>query len=149
MIHSPITDDTILVIDELTGKKTKRLGKLLLTCSVRELYNDLIIDVNNGGLKDVWNDNKLLVSETSLRFLLPDQLKKFTARYQQMYGCEYSIIIKQLQAHGVLFIAIFPIHMSESDLKLYIADIPINLPLFIPIFFFLDQSSSHHFCFFT
>ena len=97
VIHLPITYDTILVIDELTGKKPKRVGKLLLTCSIKELYNDLIIDVNDGGLKDVWNDNKLLVSETSLIFLLPDQLKKFTARYQKLYGCEYSIIIKQLQ----------------------------------------------------
>ena len=48
MIHSPITDDTTLVIDELTGKKIKRVGKLLLTDSVRELDNDLIKDVNNG-----------------------------------------------------------------------------------------------------
>ena len=72
VIHSPITDDTILVIDELTGKKTKRVVKLLLTCSVRELYNDFIKDVNDGGLKDIWNDNKLLVSETGLKFVLPD-----------------------------------------------------------------------------
>ena len=48
MIHSPITDDTTLVIDELTGKKIKRVGKLLLTDSVRELDNDLIKDVNDG-----------------------------------------------------------------------------------------------------
>ena len=82
VIHSPITDDTILVTDELTGKKTKRVGKLLLTRLVRELHNDLIKDVNEGGLKDVWNGNKLLVSETGLSFLLPDQLKKFTPSYK-------------------------------------------------------------------
>ena len=39
VIHSPITDDSILVIDELICKKTKRVGKLLLPCSVRELHN--------------------------------------------------------------------------------------------------------------
>ena len=72
MVHSPITDDTILVVNELTGKKTKRVGKLLLTRLVREFYNDLIKDVNDGGLKDIWNDNKLLVSETGLKFVLPD-----------------------------------------------------------------------------
>ena len=53
VIHSPITDDTILVIDELIGKKHKRAGKVLLTCSVRELHNDLIKDINDGGLKDI------------------------------------------------------------------------------------------------
>ena len=85
VIHSPITDDTVLVIDELIGKKNKRAGKVLLTCSVRELHNDLIKDINDNGLKDVWNKNKILVSETSLRLLLSDQLKKCTPRYKQMY----------------------------------------------------------------
>ena len=80
MIHSPITDDIILVIDELIGKKIKRVCNLLLTCSIRELHNDLIKDVNDSGLKDAWNDNKILVSETDLSFLLADQLKKFTPR---------------------------------------------------------------------
>ena len=67
MVHSPITDDTILVVNELTGKKIKRVSKLLLTCSVTELNNNLIKDINDGGLKDVWNDSKLLVSETGVR----------------------------------------------------------------------------------
>ena len=82
MIHSPITNDAILVTDELTGKKTKSVGKLLLTRSVRELHNDLIKYVNEGSLKDVWNGNTLLVSGTDLRFLLPDQLKKCTQSYK-------------------------------------------------------------------
>ena len=46
MIYSPTTDYTILVTNELTRKKTKRVVKLLLTCSVRELHNDLIKDLN-------------------------------------------------------------------------------------------------------
>ena len=57
----------------------------------------MIKDVNDGGLKDVLNENKLSVSETGLRFLLPDQLKEFTPRYKQMCECECCIIIKQLQ----------------------------------------------------
>ena len=39
--YSSITDDIILVIDELTSKKTKRVGKLLLTFLVRELHDGL------------------------------------------------------------------------------------------------------------
>ena len=54
----------------------------------------MIKDVNEGGLQYVWNDNKLLVSETALRFLLPDQLKKCTPKYKQMCGCETCINIK-------------------------------------------------------
>ena len=97
VIHSTITDEKILVEDELIGKKTKRVGKLLLSCSVREVHNDLITDVNDDFLKDVWNENNLLVSETGLRCFLPDQLKKFPPLYNQMCGCECCIIIKKLQ----------------------------------------------------
>ena len=53
--------------------------------------------MNEVGLLNVWNDNKLLVSETALRFLLSPQSKKFTLRYKQMCGCETCIIIKQFQ----------------------------------------------------
>ena len=68
MIHSTINDDNVIVVDETIGKKSKRVSKLLLRCSIRELHNDLIKFVNEGGLHNVWNDNKLLVSEISLRF---------------------------------------------------------------------------------
>ena len=53
VIHSLINDDTIIVVNEITGKKTKRVGKLLLRCSVRKLHNDLIKDVNEGGLLNI------------------------------------------------------------------------------------------------
>ena len=39
----PITKDTILVRDKLTGKKTQRVGKYLIRISIRELHNDLIL----------------------------------------------------------------------------------------------------------
>ena len=91
VIHSPITDDIILVIDELTGQKTRKVGKLLLTCSGRELHNDLIKDANDDGLKSIWNDNKLLISEKVLRLLLPAQLKNFTPKYKQM--CDIKIVL--------------------------------------------------------
>ena len=64
----------------LIGKKTKRVGKLLLQTSVRELYNDLIKSEKLGGLPSVWNNKKRLVSNTVLRYLMPRQVKKFTAR---------------------------------------------------------------------
>ena len=83
VIHSPITADTLLIKDEsgkyfqfvsiwysftiltiiliyllLIGKKTKRVGKLLLQTSVRELHNDLIKSEKLGGLPSVWNKIK-------------------------------------------------------------------------------------------
>ena len=41
VVDSPLTNDTLLVLNEATGKK-ERVGKLLLEISVRELHNDLI-----------------------------------------------------------------------------------------------------------
>ena len=48
VIHSPIISDTIIVYDELTDKKTKRVGNLLFQCSVRELHNDLTKHIDEG-----------------------------------------------------------------------------------------------------
>ena len=61
----------------MIGKKTKRVGKLLLQTSVRELHNDLIKSEKLGGLPTVWtwDKKKLLVSDTALRYLMPRQVK--------------------------------------------------------------------------
>ena len=51
--------------------------KLLLQVSVRELHNSLVSDPNDGGLKDTWDeDGKIIISDSTLRSLLPPQLKK-------------------------------------------------------------------------
>ena len=46
------------------------MGKLLFQCSVRECHNNVIKYVDKGGLKYVWSDIKLLISETDLRFII-------------------------------------------------------------------------------
>ena len=51
--------------------------KLLLQVSVRELHNSLVSDPNDGGLKDARDeDGKFIFSDSTLRSLLPPQLKK-------------------------------------------------------------------------
>ena len=53
-IHSNIINNTILVVDEITRKKIKRVRKLLLRCFMRKLYIDLILkDEMNSGLQGV------------------------------------------------------------------------------------------------
>ena len=74
----------ISVISSLTSLSKKQIetGKYLLKTSVREMYNDLIVCV--------WNNSKLLVSDTTtaLRYLLHIQLEKNTPRYEHMCRCE-------------------------------------------------------------
>ena len=62
--------------------------KLLLQVSVRELHNSLVSDPNDGGLKDaIDEDGRIIISDSTLRSLLPPQSKQISARYKIMCGC--------------------------------------------------------------
>ena len=54
---------------------------LLLQVSVRELHNILVSDPNDGGLKNANDeDGKIIISDSTLRSLLPPQLKQMSER---------------------------------------------------------------------
>ena len=73
--------------------------KLLLQVSVRELHNSLLSDPNDGGLKDARDeDGKIIISASTLRSLLPPQLKKMSACYKIMCGCECCISAKSIHS---------------------------------------------------
>ena len=60
--------------------------------SVRELHNSLISDTNDGGLKDARDENgKIVISDSTLRSLLPPQLKQMSERYKVICGFECCI----------------------------------------------------------
>ena len=44
---------------------------ILLCIFIRELHNDLIKSKNERGLSKVWKDNKLLINNTGLRYIIP------------------------------------------------------------------------------
>ena len=69
VVHSPIAQDTVLVLD-LESSKLVRKNKLLLQCSVRELHSDLYTP--NIGLGDQVRDNNgnPLISDTMFWSLL-------------------------------------------------------------------------------
>ena len=67
--------------------------------SVRELHNSLVSDPNDGGLKDARDeDGKIIISDSTLRSLLPPQLKQISARYKVMCGCECCISAKSIHS---------------------------------------------------
>ena len=96
VIPSPQKKDTILVYNPTT-KKREPVTKLLLQCSVRELHDDLIGPPPKG-LKDVYHSktNKLLISESTFRQLLPPQLRPMTMAQKEICGCECCITVKML-----------------------------------------------------
>ena len=70
--ESPITCDTLLIADADTKVK-RRVPKLLLECSMRQLHNELIASLDDGGLVGARNaiTNDVIISDTMLRYLAP------------------------------------------------------------------------------
>ena len=72
-----ISDSTLRSL--LPPQLNQLVPKLLLQVSVRELHNSLVGDPNDGGLKDDRDENgKIIISDYTLRLLLPLQLSKCT-----------------------------------------------------------------------
>ena len=67
--HSPITRDTFLIADE-DSKLKRRVPKLLLECSMRQLHNELIASPDDGDLLGYRHSktNDVIISDTMLRF---------------------------------------------------------------------------------
>ena len=73
--------------------------KLLLQVSVRELYNILVSDPNDGGIKDARDeDGKIIISDSTFCSLLPPQLKQMSARYKIVCGYECCISAKSIHS---------------------------------------------------
>ena len=62
------------MLDDQT--ESQLVPKLLLQVSVIELHNSLVSDPNDGGLKYSRDeDGKIIISDSTVRALLPPQLK--------------------------------------------------------------------------
>ena len=75
-MQSPISNDCLKVV--LYDKTEPQLvSNFLPQVSVRELHNILVRDTNDGGIKDARDeDNNIVISNSTLRSLLPPQLNK-------------------------------------------------------------------------
>ena len=76
-VQSPISNDRLKVIfDDQTEQKL--VTKLLLHMSFREPHNIPVSDTNDGGIKDDrYEENNIIISDSTVRLLLPPQSKKF------------------------------------------------------------------------
>ena len=77
VVQSPIANDFMKAkIDDHT--EPQLVTKILLHVSVRELHNNLVSDTENGGLKEARDEeNYIIISDSTLRSLLPTQFKTF------------------------------------------------------------------------
>ena len=84
----PIARDTLLITDAESRVKRKVL-KLLLECSTRQLHNEHIALPDDGGLlvARYANTNDVIISETMLCSLSPPQLRQMKYHHKMMCGC--------------------------------------------------------------
>ena len=76
VVQSPISNDCIKVMFD-DQKEPQLVPKLLLHVSVRELHNILVSDPIDGGLKYARDKyGNIVISDSTLRSMLPPQLKK-------------------------------------------------------------------------
>ena len=86
--ESTIARETFLITDAEYGVK-RRVLKLLLECSMRQLHNELIALPDYGYLVGARhaNTNYVIISDTMLRSLAPPQLRPITDHHKMMCGC--------------------------------------------------------------
>ena len=69
--------------------ETQLIPKLLLQVSVQELHNSMVSSPEEGGIKEErYADNNIIIGDSTIRSILPPHLKKMSARYKVMCGCE-------------------------------------------------------------
>ena len=98
VLQSPITHDTLLIVDADTKVK-RRVPKLVLECSMRQLHNELIASPDDGGLVGYRHaiKNDLIISDTMLGSLAPPQLRPMTDNHKMMCGCAICNTSKYMQ----------------------------------------------------
>ena len=85
-MQSKIDNDSIQLY--IRGQAGPQLvPKLLLKLFVREQYNSTVIPLEEGGMKEA-RDTKdnIIISDSTLRNILPPQINKITAWYKFMCG---------------------------------------------------------------
>ena len=98
VVPSPIAKDCLKI--KIAGsKETLSTPKLLLQIPIRELHNDMIKSPDDGGLPEAFDANgNVIISDTTLRKLMPPQIKKMSHRHMIMCGCEVCIQASSFQA---------------------------------------------------
>ena len=73
--------------------------KQLWQVSVREVHNNLVSATKDGGLKEPRDeDDNIIISDYTLRSLLPPQFRKMSSRYKVVCGCECYISAKSMHS---------------------------------------------------
>ena len=98
MCQSPIIRDTLLIADA-DSKVKRRVTTLLLECSMKQLYNELVASPDYGGLVGARHaeTNDVIISDTMIRSLAPPQIRPMIYNHKIMCGCDIYNTSKYMQ----------------------------------------------------
>mmetsp|Transcript_49984 Transcript_49984/g.50829 ORF Transcript_49984/g.50829 Transcript_49984/m.50829 type:complete len:132 (-) Transcript_49984:258-653(-) len=81
-VQSPIKDDVVTIQDLSHQNNKRKIPKILLQCSVRELHNELVKEPE---VRDA--NGNVLVSDWKLRDLMPPEVRRPSKEHKQMCSC--------------------------------------------------------------
>ena len=94
---SPIPNDTILMVNRLTGVK-ERVDKMFLMEPVRVFVNDITAAALQGFLPHLLdNAGECILSDTMARALIPMNVKRPSPRHKPTCQCEKCTVVKTQQ----------------------------------------------------
>ena len=95
---SPIANDCLKL--SIEGQvESQFVTKLLLPLLFIELHSSMVGLPEEGRINESRDaDNNIIISDSTLRNILPSQLKKMTSRYKVMCGCECFISSKSMHS---------------------------------------------------
>ena len=68
--------------------KNKIIPELLFKVSVREIHNSMVSRPEVDGLKEARDEeNNIIISDSTLRNIIPPQHKNLTSQYKDMHRC--------------------------------------------------------------
>ena len=94
VVQSPMANYWLKV--SIDGHSEPQLvPNFLLKVSVRELHNSMVIPLEEGVLKEArYTDNNIIISDSTLRSIIPPHIKNMYARYKVICSCEFCISAK-------------------------------------------------------
>ena len=98
VVQSPNVNNCLKINFE-GSTELQLVTKLLLQVSVLEPHNSLVSDTEYGGIKEtIDTENNRIFSDSTLRSLLPPQLKEFSTQYKVMCARECCISSKNIHS---------------------------------------------------
>ena len=115
VVQSPIDNDCIKLYIDGQGEP-ELFPKLLFQVSVRELNNIMAIPPEEGVLKEAREEeDNIIISDSTLRNILPPQLNNMADQYKVLCGCECCTYVKSIHLSLLIWRDFHSKHLKDRS----------------------------------